>query len=342
MGKTIFTNEHKLPEVFVQACKVDRHVTHGDISVTQLIDSPQVWLLKQNNDLKVDVMERIDMLFGTAIHHVLERAEVKHFSARQLMDAANVLGDLGREKGAENLRALAKEFFPDAFDSNNLIERTLTLEIDGFTISGTIDRYLGEKKRLEDYKSASVWKYIYEEEKKKWYAQQNVYAAMLRENGYEVNEAGITALFKDWSHMAQVRQKDYPPQKVMTIPIKLLPHDDVMAYIKSRVAKHKSAREGNAVLCTPKERWSTADSFAIYSKSNKGVLSKRALKVLPEKPMADKWIEDNTLKYGSMIIQERPGEQKRCDKFCPVRDVCPQIKAINELRQNVESPNLDE
>lgn len=342
MGKTVITNKHNLPDVFVQACKIDRHVTVGDISVTTLIDAPQIWMLKQQNELQVDVSEQIDMLFGTAIHHVLERAEVKFFSARQLMDAANVLDELNFNEAAEKLRNIARKKFPEAFNTKNLIEHTMSLEVNGLVISGTIDKFDFEAGRLQDYKSASVWAYIYEESKKKWYAQQNIYAAMLREHGYTVNEAEIIAIFKDFSNMAKMRQKDYPPAKVMSIPIKLLDHKDVMKYIKSRVDKHKRVRDGENVLCDPKERWATADSYAVYSFSKTKGRSKKAIKILPDLQIAEKWIEDNTLKFGEMEFELRPGEQKRCDKFCPVRDVCPQIREINKLRQNVESPDLEE
>lgn len=334
----IITNKYNLPEVFVQACKIDRHVTNGDISVTTLIDSPQPRLLKNIHTIEQDVSEMIDMLFGTAIHHVLERSEVKHFYARQLMDAANVLADLDKIPAAEKIRALAREKFPEAFNTEDLIEKNLVIEIDGLTISGTLDKYVAESKKLQDYKSASVYAYIYEESKKKWYEQVNIYAYMLREHGYPVEEAEIIAIFKDWSRMGAMRSKaTYPPQKVMSIPIKLVEHDKVLKYIKSRVERHKKAIETGTASCTPKERWSTADSFAVYGKGKA-----KALKILPDQDSADKFMEDNAIKYGKMTVQLRPGEQKRCESFCPVRDVCPQYKEIKALRNEVESDQLPE
>ena len=49
---TKITNNHNLPEAFVRACKVDRHKVVGDISTTQLIDAPQVRMLKKFNDIE--------------------------------------------------------------------------------------------------------------------------------------------------------------------------------------------------------------------------------------------------------------------------------------------------
>ena len=121
--------------------------------------------------------------------------------------SSGILQELGKEKAAEKIRELAKENYPDAFNSKIIVERTLSVDINGLTISGTFDRYDGELKKLQDYKSASVYAYIYEESKKKWYEQVNVYAYMLREHGLPVEEAEIIAIFKDWSRMGLARQK---------------------------------------------------------------------------------------------------------------------------------------
>lgn len=327
---TILTNKFNLPEVFVQACKVDRHFTNGDISVTQLIDAPQIRQLKKSHDIEEDVSDRIDMLMGTAVHHVLERSEVKHYSARQLMDAAQVFKDNGNPKAYDATVKFAKEKFPEAFDSNNLIEANLQITVDGMVISGTLDKYYGLYKKLEDYKNCSVYNYIYEEAKKKWDAQINVYAAMLRENGHPVDQASIIAIFKDWSRAGTLKSKDYPKSKVMEIPITLLPHDKVMKYIAGRVALHKKADEGGNVLCTAKDRWATADSYAVMNKGGK-----KALRKMDTRENAQQWIDDNALKYPNTFIQERPGEQKRCDQYCPVRSVCPQIKEINSRIESI-------
>lgn len=332
----ILTNKFNLPEVFVQACKIDRHFTNGDISVTGLIDSPQIFMLKKNHEYEVDVSEKIDMLLGTAMHHVFELAEVKHFSARQLLSAAQVLKDLGRQKGADSLVEIAKENFPAAFTNTDKIEFNVTLEIEGITVSGTLDKYLATQKKIQDYKNTSVYQWIYPEAKRKWDAQLNVYAAMMRENGYPVEEAEIVAVFKDFSAMQQKRTKDYPKAKAMTIPIKLLPHDDVMKYIKKAVLRHKAAWGGADTFCTPKERWATADTYAVKSVNDKGELGKKALRVLDSKELAQEWIDLNQLKFGNMAIEPRPGEQKRCDQFCPVRHVCPQLAAMNKIRHNVD------
>lgn len=76
------TNKHNLPEPLVaavQAYDEDYQASHGqdsDISVTALIDPPQITQLKRLHwdSLSEDVSERIWALIGNATHQVLERA----------------------------------------------------------------------------------------------------------------------------------------------------------------------------------------------------------------------------------------------------------------------------
>ena len=322
------TNKHNYPEVFLKACLIDKHYTKGDISTTQAVDAPQIRMLKANNDIVEDVSDRLWMLFGTAMHHVLERAEVAHFGARQILQAAEVFHDLKDEQSmkiGDRLVEICKEKFPQEFESKDLIEHTLSVVVDGMEISGTMDKFVFETGTLQDYKVTGAWSYVYEEAKKKWYAQQNIYAYMLREHGYTVNNANIIALFKDWSKFKTFRQKDYPPTPVMEIPVDLIPHERVHKYLQGRVKLHRRAQNGEQIDCTGKERWATADSFAV-KKPN----AKKATKIFDKREHAEKYIEDNKLKHPTFEIEERPGENKRCEEYCPVRDVCPQRKRMDD------------
>jgi hypothetical protein len=70
------TNRLNLPDALVAAIANDSYVGGGDISVTKLIDSPQIRTLgrKYKDSIVVDVSERIWALMGQAVHTVLERA----------------------------------------------------------------------------------------------------------------------------------------------------------------------------------------------------------------------------------------------------------------------------
>lgn len=330
------TNNLNFPEVFVKACLVDRHFTQGDISTTRLVDAPQIRMLRANNDIQEDVSDRLWMLFGTAMHNILERAEISHFGARAIMQAAEVFHDMEAEKDraiGDRLVELCKEKFPAEFESKDLIEHTLSVVIDGMEISGTMDKFVFETGTLQDYKVTGSYAYVYEESKKKWYAQQNIYAYMLREHGYTVNNAEIIALFKDWNKFKTFKQKDYPKSPVMQIPVKLIEHERVHNYLKSRVELHRRAQAGEQIDCTGKERWATAASFAVKRPGGK-----RAVKIFDQREFAEKYVEDKRLEKPDLFIEDRPGENRRCNEYCPVKDVCPQKLRMDEeaKMQNID------
>ena len=69
------TNNHNLPQSFVDFARNDKYSKgHADISVTTLIDSARVRVMRDHyhNERVVDVVDNIWALFGTAVHHVLE------------------------------------------------------------------------------------------------------------------------------------------------------------------------------------------------------------------------------------------------------------------------------
>ena len=72
------TNNHNLPESFVNFARNDKYSKgKSDISVTTLIDSPRVRLLREANSAQLtsDASDMIWPLFGTAVHHILESSK---------------------------------------------------------------------------------------------------------------------------------------------------------------------------------------------------------------------------------------------------------------------------
>ena len=72
------TNKFNLPDAFYNFARNDKYTKgKADISVTTLIDSPRVRLMrdKHKDQLETDASDMIWALFGTAVHHVLESAD---------------------------------------------------------------------------------------------------------------------------------------------------------------------------------------------------------------------------------------------------------------------------
>jgi len=138
--KTV-TNLHNLPDSIVTACLSDNHKVYGDCSVTQLIDSPQVRYLRRNNDVTIDAMDMVWALLGTAVHNIIEQSEVESIDARKLLDAHQVLSKLEEPKAAEAMLSLLKRNFPNYENRDVLLEKTMTVTLDDYTISGTLDKF---------------------------------------------------------------------------------------------------------------------------------------------------------------------------------------------------------
>jgi len=318
---TIITNKYGISDAIVKACQVDNHRTMGDISVTQLLDAPQIRMLKKQHDTEEDVVDRIWSLMGTAVHYVVELGEIQYREARQLLEAAEVLMKHDQEKAAKWMYNLIEELYPDHKNKDVLTETTLSVTIDGMTVSGTFDRFTKSLKLLDDYKNTSVWAYMNPEAIKKWVGQQNYYAYMLRENGHEVEKSQITAIFRDFSPGKRF-QKGYPKTPVVTIPIKLQSHEFIHDHMRKRIKLHKDAElHGKIPECTTKEMWATATNYAVTAPGRK-----RAIKVFPSRGLAEAFVKGDGAAYEGAYIQERPGEHKRCDNYCPVAHVCPQNK----------------
>jgi len=289
------TNKHNFPDVIVAAVSKDEYSSTGNISVTTLIDSPQVRMLKIKHaeELTMDVSEMFFAFVGTCLHNKFEEADKEN--------------DFG---------------YPV------IAERRLEVEIEGWIVSGAQDRVLPTKKKLQDYKYCSVWTYIYPEGIKKFAAQQNTYAYMIRENGGECDSAEVIMMFRDFSASKAKTTHDYPKSIIETVNIKLEDHQKMHEYIVKRVKLHQAAEAGDIPECTTKERWASPDRYAVMKKGNK-----RALKVMDEEFLADEMIENH--KDSKILYKEfRPGNSLRCESYCPVADVCPQRKKELEMLDN--------
>jgi hypothetical protein len=337
------TNKNGLPQPVVDAIKHDSYKFSGTISTTQLIDAPQIRILKKKHghELDSDVSEYLWALMGTAVHHVLERAHIKDSRKQAFLTVIDVIKEKSLDYTGDDQKALRSladkliklmvQFFPE-LESRYIWETTLHFEYGGQILSGTFDIYDKVEKCLYDYKVCSVFAYTYPESRKKWAAQTNTYAYMLREAGEEVNEIRIVAIFRDWSaSKLEFAKSDYPPQQFMTLPIPVVEHHKMEKYIKGRIDLHIAAENGNVPECSGVERWASASEFAIKKPG-----LKKALRKFPTEVEAATFIRENQHKHAvPLAIDVRPGESKRCENYCPVRDFCPQKKRMDKEHEEM-------
>lgn len=229
------TNEKGLPQAVFEALQ-RKEYSRGtaDISVTELIDSPRIRVLKKQNDDKIE-LEADSLLasfLGTCFHK-------------------------GIESGTETGTA----------------ERRLSVKVRKWEISGGMDHY--HEGVLTDYKTATTWKTVLDCKGgvvEDFENQLNVYAHILRANGYPVTKLMIFILFKDWNRGSLGRAKSYfepyvqggyPQNGWLHYEMNLWPPDVAETYVIERVKLHQRA-EKELPLCTQKEIWNNAGRCKRY------------------------------------------------------------------------------
>jgi hypothetical protein len=255
---TIVTNIHNLPESLVLAVTNDPYVGGGDISVTKLIDAPQVRVLSRqhSSEIVVDVSERIWALLGQGVHTVLERAALR----------------------AEGMAA----------------ETRLYAEIAGWSLSGQFDVMALETGVLSDYKVTTVYKL---KNTDGWIQQLNILRWLAHQNGSEVKELEIIAILRDWKKGEAERKQDYPVVPIVKVPIPVWSLEDTEEFIRERIALHQAASKGVAVDCTDEERWYTGTSFALMKHGGKRALKVADTKEELGEPTAEQFIEERPGEY---------------------------------------------
>ena len=274
------TNTLNLPAAIVAAVTNDPYTSgNSDISATKLIDAPQVVdLSRQHHD-------KLTVDVSERIWALLGQA------VHTILERAGL-----REQGM-------------------VVEERLYADVLGWTISGQVDRMHVDLGKLSDYKVTTVYK---KNGSDSWTKQLNVLRWLAHQNGYEVNELEIVAIFRDWRKTDSERQADYPAAAVQVIPVPVWSLEEAEDYIYERVAMHQAARKGTDVPCTDTDRWYSGTKYALMKDGGK-----RALRVVDSRAMLEPVAD------GYQII-ERPGEYKRCAHYCDVRAFCTQWAATNQ------------
>lgn len=189
----------------------------------------------------------------------------------------------------------------------------LTMKVNGWVVSGQTDHVTGD--HIIDYKTCRVAKYMRGLNKghEDWEAQLNIYAELLRQNGYEVNKLSICAWLKDWSVENAGYENGYPSSDIVMIDIPLWPASQAQEYIINRVLAHQAARV-SLPQCSPEELWGE-DTWAVMRPG-----AKRASKVEKTEQDAQGWI-DSKREAGDAAeywIEYRQGEPRRCRFYCNV------------------------
>lgn len=250
------TNKTNLPKPIEDMAKSEYSYTPKRYSVTSLLKSTRQLLLtrRHNNEIEQDCADMIWMLFGQAVHKVLEE----------------------KGEGAE----LCKE-------------EKLTVALDtGYTISGILDLYNLDTGEVTDYKTASIWKVMFKDYSD-WEKQGMMYAWLLHKNGFPCNKAVFYAILKDWSKAEAKRKHDYPQQSVVRVEFDVNDESlaEIDRFINEKmdeVIANENAPDDQLPMCSEEDRWNSGNTYAVMKKGRK-----TAMRVLSSKEKALEWREEN-------------------------------------------------
>ena len=249
------TNKLNLPESFVNMAQRDYIIADNEYRVTSLLKGIRETILERrhNEEIEQDVSDMIWLLFGTAVHGILEH---------------QVEGD------------------------NEIKEERLKIPFGAYILSGQFDLYNAETKTITDYKTASVWKVIFGDFTD-WKRQLLIYAYMLKTIGFDVEKGEIIAILKDHSKRDAKIKDNYPQLPVHKIAFNFTDKDfvEIKEFLKNRFAEISEAEklpDNELPLCTPEERFNSGDKFAVMKKGRK-----TAMRVLGSMEEAEKWQADN-------------------------------------------------
>ena len=295
MSKRV-TNKHGLPQVFVNLASRDKY-SRGDarISVTELISSPRIRVMKAKHQEEIteDVVDMVWSMFGTAIHNIVEG-------------------------GA---------------DEDHIAEQRLFTEVSGWRLSGGIDLQIAVKKAedsnsqsgsITDYKVTTAWSVM--NNKLDWERQLNCYAYLAETvKGWDITSLQIVAIVRDWNRREAARNPDYPQTPIVTVPQALWLPEDRAAYVLDRVKRHQDAERaaewGEALpTCTDEDRWYRPGKLAVMKAGRV-----KAVKLFDVEDRRE--AEVFAMENGGKIV-ERPGENVRCDSYCPVSAWCEQYQGM--------------
>jgi len=334
----ILTNKYGFPEPLLRALSFDGYEKRGYISVTSLIDSPKVRLIRNNFEYYEDVSDLVWSVQGSAMHTVLERA-------------CEMISKYDRDNGILEPRYIAEHKMDYKFLGHHLTDNG-----EGVHITGTLDLLHVLKPRiLFDYKNTTVWKIIKckktvdergsviykagKDDVVDWQKQLNMYAHMYYKlHGIKIEKIRVIVFVKDWT-AREAYKEDYPEKPVVMVDIPVYSDESIEKFIVKRIETHYAAErifntEGIDAVpeCTPEERWSSPPTYKIMPyEGAKRAISGGVYEITSKEEENKAIAHYNALKLNDskIFLKKVLGEDRRCENYCPLKIHCHYFKSKN-------------
>lgn len=291
----MLTNVLNLPQPFVDAATSNYKPKDKRYSVTKVLGGTCEAILgkRHYDEIDSDVADQVWLLFGSAVHKILEESKET---------------------------------------DSQLKENWVSAEVgNGYTISGIFDLYDDDTKTVTDYKTCSCWKITFGDFDD-WRKQTLMYCWILRQMGFDARHGEIVALIKDHSQRKARFEPDYPKFPVYKIGWDFTEDDfeKIEAEIKDwfeMVECEERKPDDELLPCTPEQRWHKDDKWAVMKKG-----AKKALKLWDNPDAAwEMAAQKNKVAKGMpYYVEFRVGEDSKCEGYCSVAQFCPYYKATHE------------
>lgn len=287
------------------------------ISATSILKPiRQLVLTYQNRDADktIDISGLVASRMGSAIHAIAEQAWTDPNNVTKALEALQMSSVIPR------ININPKEDELESDDIPIYVEQRHEKELDDVVISGKYDLIVDGT--LSDYKSTSVWTYIYDSNAEKYIQQGSIYK-WLAPNRIIDTHMEIQYIFTDWSSAAALRDSKYPQNRVMTKRYPLWSTDQTEMYLKNKIKKLKELAtcvQEDLPKCTSEELWETETKYKYFKNPN----GARATKNFDNLEEANQRMADDGM-VG--IVKTVRGEAKAC-RYCDVVDICDQAKML--------------
>ena len=234
----IITNQHNLPEQMVQMAQQEWRVPENTWRVTSLLKGLKEAMLERrhHDEITVDVADMVWLLFGTAVHHILERQET-----------------------------------PD-----ELKEERLRVQFGKYFLTGQFDLYNDKTKTITDYKTASVWKVIYKdyEDWKRQLLIYAYMLRQLGFNVKKAQVVAFLKDHSKTKAMRDSSYPQLPVETI-TFTFTEKDFADIEPWLNLRfdgIAIAENEPDDEIPHCTEKERWNDGGKWAVMKKGRKSAL----------------------------------------------------------------------
>ena len=286
------------------------------ISATSLLKPIRALILAHQNkglDKTVDIMSLVSARMGSAIHAVAEQAWTSRENISKALEALQV-SNLD-SKLVLNPKEVKKGDIPI------YVEQRHEKEVGKYIISGKYDLVVDGT--VSDYKSTSVWSYIFDSNALKYTQQASIYK-WLAPDRITDTEVHIQYIFTDWSSSQASRDPKYPQTRVLTKQYPLWSTEQTEHFINEKLnllSAYLESSQEEMPQCTSEELWESQTVYKYFKNPSKMA---RATKNFDNADEAHNRLA-NDGGVGTVITVQ--GEVKAC-RYCEVSDICKQAQNL--------------